>query len=143
MNKIKKYKKHLISFAMLALMILPAMSFVMVSSVKADADLWGENEDVGIDAISEEIGLSEADPRIISARIINVMLGFLGIIAVVIILLGGFRWMTAGGSEDGVAEARGLMVSGVVGLVIILSSWGLAKYIVSTLYEVTREGRIN
>ena len=34
------------------------------------------------------------------AQIINIFLGVLGIIAVIIIILGGFKWMTAQGNEE-------------------------------------------
>ena len=78
-----------------------------------------------------------ANSEAINSSIIKVFLGFLGIIAVVIILLGGFKWMTAGGNEDGVAEAKKLITAGVIGLIIILMSWALASFVVNQLYNAT------
>jgi hypothetical protein len=63
---------------------------------------------------------------------------FLGIIAVAIILFAGFKWMTAGGSDDKIGEARKLMTSGVVGLIIILSAWGIAYFILENAVQVTQ-----
>ena len=40
---------------------------------------------------------------------INIILGFLGIVAFIIILLGGFKWMTSGGDEEKIGEARKLI----------------------------------
>ncbi|MEK7103288.1 MAG: hypothetical protein AAB870_03000 [Patescibacteria group bacterium] len=60
--------------------------------------------------------------------IINFVLGFLGIIAVVIILIAGFKWMTAGGNDDNVKAAQTMLIQGVIGLVIILSAWGIAQW---------------
>ncbi len=93
--------------------------------------------DVGINEISEQIQLGSEDPRRIVARIINTLMLFLGIIAVVIILLGGFKWMTAAGNEDKVGEAKKLMGAGVIGLVIILASWGIASFVLNSLINAT------
>jgi hypothetical protein len=46
----------------------------------------------------------------------------LGVIAVILVLWGGFKWMTAAGNEDGITEAKKLMGAGVIGLVIILAA---------------------
>jgi len=92
----------------------------------------------GAETIKEASGLTEEDPRVIVADVINVILGFLGIIAVILILAGGFMWMTAAGNEDKVATAKKLMISGVIGLVIVLASFGIANFVVNALLEATR-----
>lgn len=110
--------------------IMPIFSFVLVSPAAAD-DL------VGLDPIAGEIALGDTDPRTMAASIINVAMGFLGIIAVVIILLGGFKWMTAGGNEDKVGEARSLIGAGIIGLIIILASWSIATFVLNQLVDAT------
>jgi uncharacterized membrane protein len=63
-----------------------------------------------------------------------------GIIAVVIILAGGFKWMTAGGNEDKVGEARKMIISGVIGLAIIMSAFAIAQFVID-LWEQTGRSR--
>lgn len=89
---------------------------------------------LGVD-YAEETGLSDQDPRTTIANIINVVLGFLAILAVVIILIGGFKWMTAAGNEDKVGEAKKIIVAGIIGLVIILASWGIANFVLTSLLD--------
>ena len=72
-----------------------------------------------------------------ATQIINVALGLLGIVAVVIILIGGFKWMTAGGNDEGVTEARKLIFSGIIGIAIILSAWAIARFVLVQLGEAT------
>jgi len=86
----------------MALSILPVGQEKEVAA--AEINVWGENA-VGQTAI-EDVGYAEKDPRQIVAGIIKIALGFLGTIAVVIILIGGFKWMTAGGNEENVAAAK-------------------------------------
>lgn len=74
--------------------------------------------------------------------IINVALSLLGIVSVVIILAGGFKWMTAGGSEEKTTEARKLIFNGVIGLAIIMSAWAITTFVLSKLSAATGSGTI-
>jgi hypothetical protein len=120
------------------LAIVAAWAVVLLPVFSANAftpsnDLFGGQEQ----AITQDIGLTDNSPQVIVARIINVTLGFLGIIAVVIIVAGGFKWMTSGGSEDKIGEAKKLMAAGVIGLVIVLASWGISKFVIQAVSNAT------
>jgi hypothetical protein len=58
-------------------------------------------------------------------------------VAVVIVLIGGFKWMTAGGNDDQVGEAKKWIFSGVIGLAIILSAYALASFVINQLVTAT------
>lgn len=121
------FLKKSVVFVMMAVLALSVAMPVYA------VNLWGNSEN----DVNTALGMGNKDPRAIAASVINIMLGFLGIIAVVIILLGGFKWMTGGGNEDKVGEAKKLMIAGVVGLIIILASWGLANFVLNSLLEST------
>jgi len=116
-----------------ALVLLPAVAVNAAAFVPNTGDLWG-GQGANINA---NIGITNQSPQIIVARIINITLGFLGIIAVVIIVAGGFKWMTSGGSEDKIGEAKKLMAAGVIGLVIILASWGISRFVITSISNAT------
>jgi len=71
------------------------------------------------------------------ASVINIILGFLGILSTAIILLGGFKWMTSQGNEENVKKARELIGAGIVGLVIILSAYAISRFVLKSLYNET------
>ena len=96
---------------------------------------WGDEDKKN--KIQEYTGLGERDPRGIAASVINIVLGFLGIIAVGLILYAGFKWMTAGGSEDKITEARKLLFAGVIGLIIILAAFAIANFVLTQLIRAT------
>jgi hypothetical protein len=87
--------------------------------------------DVGTNLVNT--GLNNTAPTVIASNIIRLALTFLGILSVIIILIGGFKWMTAAGNEDGVADAKKILIAGVIGLVIILASWGIANFVLGSL----------
>jgi len=82
-------------------------------------------------------GLGTRDIRETIGRIINVALSLLGVIVVIIIIYGGFLWMTAGGNEEKVADAKKWIFGGIIGLVIILSAYAIAQFVVSNLVTAT------
>ena len=73
------------------------------------------------------------DPRLIIKRIINVVMGFLGMLAILIILFAGFKWMTAAGNKENMEAAAKMLRDGVIGLIIIFSAWTLAWFVVNTI----------
>lgn len=85
-------------------------------------------------SLAESAGLTaDQDLPTTIGKLINVVMGLLGIIAVILILVGGFMWMTAGGDTEKVANAKRLMFQGVAGLVIIVSAFAIAKFVVSNV----------
>jgi len=93
-------------------------------------------DDLGV-VYGSYTGLGSRDVRDTVASIIRVALGLLGIVAVVIIIIGGFTWMTAGGNDEKVGEAKKWIFSGVIGLAIILSAYALANYVIAQLVTAT------
>jgi len=86
------------------------------------------------------LGLAATDPRIVIGKIIQIFLGLLGIIALVLIVYAGFLWMTAGGNEEQIDTAKRTLISAVIGLAIILASFGIATFILNSLMQATGTG---
>jgi amino acid transporter len=122
----KTLVKNLLSFALIALILIPVLGITQANAL-----------DVGMNEVETSVNLSNKDPRETVGQIINVAMLFLGIIAVGIILVGGFKWMTAGGNEEKVGDAQKLMGQGVIGLVIVLSAWGIATFVLNELVNAT------
>jgi hypothetical protein len=125
---------NIVSFiGILFLLVVPVFAFTLSANAQVDNLLWGNQQT----NIENGLGLGNEDPRVIAASVVNIMLGFLGIIAVLIILFGGFKWMTAGGNEDAIDQAKKMMTAGVIGLVIVLAAFGLAQFVINALYDAT------
>lgn len=92
--------------------------------------------DVGLE-YAAQTGLQGGDIRVTIANIIRVALGLLGIVAITIVLYGGFVWMTAGGDENKVATAKKILFNGVIGLIIILSAYAITSFVIRNLLQAT------
>jgi len=108
---------------------------VMLGGVLLFGDVALAQPDLGLDGI--DTGLGNQDIRIIIANIIRALLGFLGILAVVIIMYGGFVWMGAMGSPEKVQKAQSIIINGVIGLVIILSSLAITQFLINAIGGAT------
>tara|TARA_Y100000310_G_scaffold256224_1_gene263987 strand:+ start:572 stop:964 length:393 start_codon:yes stop_codon:yes gene_type:complete len=83
------------------------------------------------------LGLGSRDLRTTALDIVNILLGFLGVIAIIVILYGGFMWMTAGGNEDKVGEAKKMITAGIVGIIIVLAAFAIATFVINQVGEAT------
>lgn len=102
--------------------------FLLSNSVLAAA-----GPDVGLN-YPAGTGLSNSqDIRIIIAKIIRVIIGFLGVIALGLIMYAGWLWMTSEGNEEKIEQAKKLLTNAVIGLIIILASFAIASFILNSL----------
>lgn len=125
--------KSLVRFAMSVVLGLAiALPFVHIGAVHAASGQLEASDLLGSD-FGDATGLGQGDLTTTIGSLIRVALGFLGVVAVVIILLGGFKWMTAGGSDEKVGEAKKLIIAGIIGLAIILSAYAIASFVISSI----------
>jgi hypothetical protein len=86
----------------------------------------------GSGAISTAFGQSGQEPldiRTIIANIIAAALGLLGIVFFVLIVVAGFKWMTASGNGDQIDSAKSQITHAIIGLFIILAAYGIAGFV--------------
>ena len=113
--------------------IMIALLLAMPAMASAASD---PSINFGLDTFDNS-GLGDNDLKTTIASLLNVVLGFLGILAVLIILLGGFKWMTSQGDSGKVDDAKNLIGAGVIGLVIILASYAIASFVLEEVYTAT------
>lgn len=62
----------------------------------------------------------------VAANIVNILSVIVGVIAVIMIIFGGFRYITSGGDSGNVSSAKNTLIYAIVGLIIV----ALAQFIV-------------
>lgn len=145
MYLLAKLSKYRTALTLATIMVFGVIFAPVVYSQGGLGGSAGTDEDpYGVTEVETQLGgrLGGDDTDFIGAvvNVINILLGLLGLIAVVIILIGGFKWMTAGGNDEKVAEARKLIFAGIIGLAIILSAWAIAKFVITSLQSATGAG---
>ncbi|KKS12583.1 MAG: hypothetical protein UU69_C0030G0005 [Candidatus Magasanikbacteria bacterium GW2011_GWA2_41_55] len=72
--------------------------------------------------------------------IINIALGILGTIFLGLTFYAGYLWFTAGGEEEKVTQAKAYLYNGLIGMVIVLASYGLSRFVVTSIISATFGG---
>lgn len=128
----KKLVKHAAAFLLVLAMMAPTLAFA-----QADRYFTGTNQ------VDLPGGGTDTNPVRVVTNIINMLLGLLGLLAVIIVLIGGFKWMTAQGSEDRVEEAKKTIKYGVIGLAIILLAYVIVRVVINAIWNVGENQSLN
>ena len=73
--------------------------------------------------------------RTMVMNIFKVFLSLLGVIFFLLTLHGGFQWATAGGDSKQTEEAKKRITNGIIGLLIIISAYGISVFIAVNVQE--------
>lgn len=133
-NRIKKIVTIQIVFVVAVFLFLPVGNVVYAQASNQFS------QDFGLEPIEKTIGLGTADIRITIAKIIRVVLGFLGIIALVLMLYAGFIIMTSAGDAQKVDTGKRILLNATIGLAIILASFAITQFVLNKLGEATGYG---
>jgi len=118
-------KKLALITASTALLVLPFAVSAQVTSYT-------------IENIGGSVGLGSADLKSTVVNIIQWVLGILALVAVVMIIIGGFQWMTAAGNEERIEKAKKVISAAVIGLIIVLLAWAIVIFVAGTTSNVTQ-----
>jgi cytochrome bd-type quinol oxidase subunit 2 len=76
---------------------------------------------------------SETEFGKLLTQIINWALGLVGLIAVIMLIYGGFRYLTAAGNDESVSKAKNTIMYALIGIVIIILSYAIVSTITRAL----------
>lgn len=131
MQKTKKFKKVVVCVLFFLFALAPSV-YGQVVSEETSATIYGQSDvfrsEAGFEETIDDIGVTQ-----IIVDVIQAFLGLLGIIFVILIIVGGYHWMTAGGNEEKVAKARETISRAVIGLIIIVSAYAITYFVFSNL----------
>ncbi len=146
-KKKNMYKATLLKFRNAALGIATLVSVFAFASAPVAFAAPTEDElraDYGFDDLTDlNVSQSEESAQTIIVRLINFALTFLGLIAVILILWGGFKWMTAGGNDEQVGEAKKIIIAAVIGLAIIISAYAITNFFTTAIFNAVETGDSN
>lgn len=125
-----------IYYLILCVVFLFIMScFLVVEAVGAQDDFWSASKH--LTNIGQKVNLvgEDVDMPTTIGRIINGILGFLGVACMGFIIYGGLRLMTAGGNDEVVQQARQTIKWALIGLIVVIGAYALSYYVVSEVLK--------
>ncbi len=101
----------------------------------------------GLKTIGDKTGFSQSEQSIGDiektfynklAQVVNIAIGFVGILAVIFIIYSGFKWMTAGGNDQTISSAKIGIKNAVIGLLIIFTSYIIVNFVITNLISIVQ-----
>ena len=74
-------------------------------------------------------------------NIIRIFLSLLGIFFLILIIIGGYEWMMAGGNEETIQKAKKRIINATIGLAIVLMAYAITYFISYYLTQKTGYNR--
>ncbi|MFH0840406.1 MAG: hypothetical protein V1865_00255 [bacterium] len=112
----------------LAIPVSDAGAYNLKDAFKVGGPLDKTAEKVGYDTSQRTI-----DPII--STIITVVLSFLGVIFLLLMIYGGFLWMTGGGNEKQTVKAKQIIVAAMIGLIIVVAAYAITFFVIDQIAE--------
>lgn len=74
-------------------------------------------------------GYQESSLPVIVGTIIRAALSLLGAVFIILIVIGGYKWMMSEGNEQKIEQAQNYIRRAIIGLIITLSSWAIWTFL--------------
>ena len=99
------------------------------------AQIFSPEGQTGLTTIGEEAygASTPKDVRIVIADTVQIILGLIGIILIVLMIIAGIQYMTAGGKQTTVENAIKRIKNAFIGLIIVLFSYAVTVFIIQQL----------
>lgn len=78
---------------------------------------------------ASDINIPTATSNDILVNILNVVYMVSGVVAVIVIIIAGFTFVTTGSDPAAVAKARNTILYAVIGIVVIISAFVITQFI--------------
>lgn len=125
--------KHLLTAALVSVFaIFGAFTLIPATPVMAEnvfEKACTTNPDSAV-CKSKDEGATREDAGQRVQAIINTILMVLGIVAVLVIIIAGFRYVTSQGDEAGIKTAKNAILYAVIGLVIAMLAYVIVNFFV-------------
>ena len=74
---------------------------------------------------------------VIIGRVLNAFLSIFGVIFLILVVYGGYRWMMARGNEDEVTKARDVIRNAIIGLILTMAAFAISVFISESIQLAT------
>jgi hypothetical protein len=129
--------KHFLTTGLFSLILVGSLiclcfNFSSKPALAAPQNFQQAQQNIGLTAGKARLQ-SSTNPAELAALIIKSLLALVGIIFFILILYGGFLWMTAAGNETKITKAKTLIIQAIIGLLIITSAYVIAAFVSSAI----------
>jgi uncharacterized iron-regulated membrane protein len=137
----KNWKKVILIMVLgLNFVFLPGVLLAQGSGNTLKGDITGNLKKTGTGANYNTAQEGEAALASIIGAAIKIILGLLGTILLGLLIYGGYLWMIARGNDSEVTKAKDIIQQAIIGMIIIMTAYIIADFVVDKLTEAVGVG---
>jgi hypothetical protein len=144
MNIIKSIKQAVISVSALSLIAVPVLATNAVYAADNIQDNLCAGANLNINSNCKTGGITDqqAADRInnIIRLVINIFSILVGVVAVIMIIIGGLKYITSGGDSSNVTGAKNTILYAVVGLVVVAMAQFIVRFVLTKVNSTGTTG---
>ena len=110
------------------LMLVPALALAVSFTAPAVANAQLQS---GIDATGQNTSKDNTSPTQLVGTVVNWFLFFVGAVAVIMLIYGGFKYITSGGDSSNVTSAKNTILYAVIGLVVVVLAGTIINFVIN------------
>lgn len=115
---------------------VPAVAYASTTNL-AQQEACGSNQDLsGSTGCDSDTSQGTSGISNIIKTVINVFSAIVGIVSVIMIIYGGFRYVTSGGDSGHVSSAKNTIIYAIVGLVVVALAQFIVQYVLNQVSQV-------
>lgn len=131
---VQKIKSLIMKMSILSLMFAPALvPAVANAQPNPQGSLCGGASELQFGSTSDCADTGDAEETVNSlvTTIINIFSVVVGIVAVIMIIYGGFKYITSGGDSGNITGAKNTILFAIVGLIIVAMAQIIVRFVLA------------
>ncbi len=122
-----KVSKIILSACLILILAIPVFAFAQ-SPIQQGINTSGIRTMFGFGPLQNAQTLD-----MLIAEVVRLVLRFVGLIAILFIIIGGYRYITSQGNEEVAETGKNTLINAIIGLVIIALAYVIVTVVVNTI----------
>ena len=123
-------KKILITFGLIIAIIGSFITAAGIYENKAYADSAADLIKQGADSTGQQDSRSAGD---IAKDVVNIMFFIVGVMAVIMIIWGGIRYVLSAGNSAALTSAKNTIMYAIIGLIVAILAYTIVNFVINTV----------
>ena len=114
--------------------IKKSISAVAFGSTMIATKAFAQTEEIGKSVNNvKPPGVNDTNLETYISTIINVLLGLIGVVAVIMLIYGGFRYVLSAGNEKATGAAKDTILFAIIGIVVAVLAFAIVNFVIGSL----------
>lgn len=126
--------KTVIKRSLQSLMLVPmlALGLSVVTPVLQPMDASAQIRG-GVNAAGENTDQVDTDVDSLIGTVVNTLLFIIGAVAVIMLIFGGFRYVTSGGDSNAVTSAKNTILYAIIGIIVAVLAYAIVNWVLGEI----------